>query len=203
MTFPVRELNRNHVMPLRQHFIELNGPDLSAFTGKELRLRSAASPQTVEEVHTYIESVRFGRDSLFGVCGDDLALIGVAHLTYWEQAAELGLSVLHHYRRRGIGMALFNRTPLRARNLQIIELFTRYLPENEGIMHFARQAAMRVVLDESGADAYLEVPPGNTMTLSQEITDQQVALFNWTLKARFEPIRRLTTAMLSPVDEPR
>ena len=71
------------------------------------------------------------------------------------------------------------------------------------ISQCARQAAMRVVLDESGADAYLEVPPGNTMTLSQEITDQQVALFNWTLKARFEPIRRLTTAMLSPVDEPR
>ena len=81
---------------------------------------------------------------------------------------------------------------MHARNLQIVELFMNCLTQNHAIMHIARKAGMRIVIDQSGADAYLELPPGNPLTIGQELAEQQFARFDWTLKANVDYLRKLT-----------
>lgn len=183
MTTPVCELTRDNIPLLKLHFSELPAEDL--------RLRFGV-PSTAETVDAYVENIPFERDTVFGIYGDDLRLLGVAHLACMDRTAELGLSVLPQERGRGHGTALFNRALMHARNLQIVELFMHCLSENAAILHIARKAGMQIVLEQSEADAYLEVPPGNALSLGQEMMEQHVALLDWALKAHVEHIRALT-----------
>lgn len=183
MTLPVHNLNDSHVGLLKRHFDELADDDVRLRFGSLLNHDAR---------HAYVDSIRFARDAVFGVYTDDLALLGVGHLACFNGAAELGISVLAPYRGHGIGTALFNRAAIRARNLQIVELFMNCLAQNGAIMHIARKAGMRIVIEDAGADAYLELPPGNPLTIGQELAEQQFAQFDWTLKANVDYLRRVT-----------
>lgn len=65
------------------------------------------------------------------------------------------------------------------------------LAQSGTIMHLARKADMRVVAEHADADAYLELPPGNPLTIGQEVAAQQFAQFDWTLKANVNYLRRV------------
>jgi len=183
MTVPVHSLNPSHRDLLKRHFDELGDEDVHLRFGSTINLDAR---------HAYVDNLRFERDTLFGVYADDLSLLGVAHLACLDGAAELGISVLAPYRGHGIGTALFQRAAMRARNLQVVELFMNCLTQNGAIMHIARKAGMRIVIDHSGADAYLQLPPGNPLTFGQEVAAQELALFDWTLKSNVESMRRMT-----------
>lgn len=182
MTIPVHRLNESHVDLLKRHFDELADEDVRLRFGSLLN-RDAR--------HAYVDSIRFERDAVFGVYTDELTLLGVIHLACFEGAAELGISVLSAHRGQGIGTALFNRAAMHARNLQIVELFMNCLTQNGAIMHMARKAGMRIVVEHSGVDAYMELPPGNPMTFGQELLEQQFAQFDWTLKANADYLRQV------------
>jgi GNAT superfamily N-acetyltransferase len=173
MTIPVQELNRNHIALLKRHFNALGADDI--------RLRFG-TPMASEQLDKYVDGIPIGKDIVFGVYSDDLALIGVAHLACWPGAGELGLSVLPQYRGLGIGSALFARAVMRARNMQIVELFMHCLAHNKGIMHIARKAGMHIVQEHAEADAYLELQPGNPLTLGREIVERQFAFYDWARK---------------------
>ena len=183
MTVPVHSLNPSHRELLKRHFDELADEDVHLRFGSTIN-RDAR--------HAYVDNLNFDRDTLFGVYADDLSLLGVAHLACLDGAAELGVSVLAPYRGHGIGTALFQRATIRARNLQISQLFMNFLAQNGAIMHIARKAGMRIVIDHSGADAYLQLPPGNPMTFGQEVAEQDLARFDWSLKNNVDSMRRMT-----------
>ena len=151
-------------------------------------LATALSP---EARCAYVDGISFERDALFGVYADDLTLLGVAHLACLEGAAELGISVPAPYQNHGIGTALFERATIHARNLQIAELFMNCLSHNAAMLSIARKAGMRIVIDNAGADAYLELPPGTPFTVGQEFAEQRVALLDWTFKSNVKSLRRL------------
>ena len=170
----VQQLDANHAALIADHFKTLADDDL--------RLRFGM-PMRAEQIDRYVASINFERDVVFGVYADDLTLVAVAHLACWPGAGELGLSVLPGHRGSGIGTALFDRAVMRARNAHIVELFMHCLAQNDAIMHIARKAGMRVVHDHSEVDAFLELEPGNPLTLGQEAFAQQYALFEWARKA--------------------
>ena len=182
MTIPVHSLNHSHVALLKRHFEKLADDDVRLRFGNLLNHDARRA---------YVDNIRFERDAVFGVYSDDLSLLGVAHLACLDGAAELGISVLSPCRGHGIGTALFNRAAMRARNLQIVDLFMNCLAQNGAIMHLARKAGMRVVVEHADADAYLELPPGNPLTIGQEVAAQQFAQFDWTLKANENYLRRV------------
>jgi len=182
MTIPVYRLNDSHLDLLKRHFDELADDDVRLRFGSLLN-RDAR--------HAYVDSISFERDAVFGVYSDELTLLGVIHLACFKGTAELGISVLSPYRGHGIGTALFNRAATHARNLQIVELFMNCLTQNGTIMHMARKAGMRIVVEHSGVDAYMELPPGNPMTFGQELLEQQFAQFDWTLKANADYLRQV------------
>ena len=50
---------------------------------------------------------------------------------------------------------------------------------------------MRIVVEQADADAYLKLPPGNRLTIGQEVAAQHFAQFDWTLKASVNYLRRV------------
>lgn len=182
MTIPVQELDRRHVIPMQRHFAALGADD------RRLRFGAALAPAALD---AYVDSIDFGADTVFGVLADDLSLTGVAHLPCRDEIAELGLSVLPHYRGQGIGSALFRRAVMHARNRGIGELFMHCLAENSVVMSIARRAGMKLVIDHAEADAHLELAPATPTTLGQEIAARQIALIDSTLKAQVAHARRL------------
>lgn len=194
MTIPVQELDRSHGEAMRRHFAALDAD------GRRRRFGMAPAPEAID---AYVDAIDFDADAVFGVLADDLSLIGLAHLPCRGQSAELGLSVLAQHRGGGIGSALFRRAVLHARNRQIGELFMHCLAENTVIVDLARRAGMKVVIDHTEADAYLELAPGTPTTLGLELADRQLALLDATLKTQVAHARRLAELYSRAIAEAR
>lgn len=180
-TWHVRELTRLDVAAYEQHLLALDAEDR--------RLRFGA-PIGDGVIRRYAAGIDFERDALFGIFDDGLELVGAAHLARGEDHAELGVSVLGGYRKRGFGGALLERAALHARNWRRRKLFMHCLKENETMMHLARKQGMDIVTDGGEADAWLKLPQPDAGSYFGEVFAQRVALFDFALKAlrpRFQP----------------
>src|SRR5205823_185272 len=100
MNIAVQRLNARERPALIAHFLALPAEDR--------RLRFGCSLSS-EAIVVYVDQIEFARDAVFVSRDDWLALIGVAHLAFGDDVAELGLSVLPGDRRHGVGSALFER----------------------------------------------------------------------------------------------
>lgn len=185
---PVVQLGEGQRDLLREHFAALPLEDVRRRFGVTL------DPQGRD---AYVDRINFQQDCVFAVFADDLSLAGVAHLAHGQGVAEVGLSILPAYRRQGIGKALFQRAMTRARNLQAVELFVHCLAENDVMLHIAREAGMRIVMEQSEADAYLELPPATVDTLGADFAAQQTGLIDYTLKAQAGLARCLTEGLVN------
>jgi RimJ/RimL family protein N-acetyltransferase len=185
----VQQLSVESRSALLRHFEQLAPHD------RHLRFGTALPN---ERIAVYVESIDFERDSVFGVYAEALELTGVAHLACAAPGmAELGLSVLAEHRQRGLGTALLQRAVTRARNLQIAELYMHCLAENSAVMHMARKAGMRVVVDSPEADAYLKLRPGDAVSAGRELVEQQLALVDYAYKSHIDRLRRIKQALLA------
>lgn len=184
MTF-TKSLTATDRGALAAHFLALSQDD------RRLRFGGAASDASVRD---YVARIDFGRDALFGFFADDLSLAGAAHVAVSDGIAELGVSVLAGYRRGGIGSALFERASAFARNHFIHTLFMHCLTENAAMMHIARKSGMKIVIDCGEADAHLELPPLDAGTITSELLQERLALFDYGLKAQVFASRRLQAA---------
>jgi RimJ/RimL family protein N-acetyltransferase len=164
---------------LHQHFAALDPQDL--------RMRFGRLPDR-NWLRLYIEGIDFARDAVLGV-REGPVLIGAAHVALFDGAAELGLSVIPSWRKRGVASALFDRGVLHARNRGIVELFIHCLSENQAMRRIARKAGMRILVEGVDADAWIELPPATPFTLGEELVARQLTLVDlalhapWALKA--------------------
>jgi GNAT superfamily N-acetyltransferase len=171
---------------LSSHLLALSADD------RRFRFGSAVSDATIRD---YVARMDFARDAAFGSFADDLSLWGVAHVAVFHGVAELGVSVLADYRRRGIGSALFERASAFARNHFIRTLFMHCLTENAAMMHIARKSGMKIVTDGGEADAHLELAPLDAGTIASEFLQERLALFDYSLKAQVLASQRLQAAL--------
>src|SRR5262245_23734498 len=118
MTIVVHRLNESARAALRVHFLALSSED------RRLRFASTLS---AESVIAYVDGIDFDRDAVFGVRDDSLRLVGVAHVAFGDDVAELGLSVLPAHRGHGVGSALFDRAVAHARNRFVGRLYMNCL----------------------------------------------------------------------------
>ncbi len=172
---------------LTAHLLSLSADD------RRLRFGTVASDATIRD---YVARIDFDRDAVFGYFADDLSLGGAAHVAVTDGVAELGVSVLEGYRRRGIGSALFERAAGFARNHFVPTLFMHCLTQNAAMMPIARKSGMKIVTGGGEADAHLELPPLDAATLTTEFLQDQVALFDYNLKAQVLAARRLHNALV-------
>jgi GNAT superfamily N-acetyltransferase len=189
VTVPVQRLSASSRDPYLAHLLALPGDDV--------RLRFGV-PQGAATISAYVARIDFDADVIFAVHGDALALAGAAHLAFSGDLAELGVSVLPHTRRQGIGAALVARAAEHARNRRTQRLFMHCLAENDVMIRIAQRAGMTVVVDAGDADGHLVLPPSTPMSVTSEILADRVALYDYALKTNVETWRRMGIAMNGP-----
>ena len=160
---------------LRQHFLSLDSEDV------RLRFGVTISPASIIN---YVDRIDFDADAVFGVHDDDLALVGVAHVGFSGDLAELGVSVLSAHRGQGVGSALLARAAEHVRNRFVTRLFMHCLAENATMLHIARKLGMQICVDTGEADAFLKLAPADPASLTGEFVEQRLALFDYALKAQ-------------------
>jgi hypothetical protein len=185
----VLQLAETHRAALLTHFLALGGEDRRLRFGQHI---------ADDLVRRYVDGVDFERHGVFGVLGEDLALLGVAHLVAQGSSAEFGLSVLPEARGRGIGKLLFERMVEYARNRNVRSLFMHCLAENDAMMHIARRYGMQVILAGGEVEAYMALPPADPLSVANEMLEQRVALFDFALKSQIMSARRLSDAVIGP-----
>lgn len=168
---------------LREHFLSLDANDI------RLRFGAQLGPDAIA---AYVDGIDFDTDAVFGVYDDELGLAAAAHVAFGPDGAELGVSVVPGFRSRGIGSALFARAIEHARNRFVTRMYMHCLSENAAMMHIARKSGMKICVDTGEADAFLKLAPADQASLSGELMDQQLALFDYALKAQAAALRRLT-----------
>ena len=184
----VQRLTERARLALVAHFLALPADDR--------RLRFGASISG-ERVADYVAEIDFGRDAVFGVFDDALALIGVAHVAFGDDVAELGISVLPEHRGRGAGRALFARAAEHARNRFVPRLFMHCLAENAAIMHIARTEGMDIVAAWGDADAHLALSPASPASVTGEYLTDRLALYDYALKAHVAALKGINAALES------
>ena len=182
----VQRLNPNHREDITRHLLQLPGNDRRLRFGHQIR---------DEAVCEYVDGIDFTRDRVFGIQGDDLGLIGVAHLALdpVEKLAELGLSVDPTLRVKGYGFALLQRSVLHAANQGCRVLFMVCLAENGIMMHLARKAGLTVVTEFGEADARLALSRATHGGAFREVMADQMALVDVVLKQQNFAATRLTS----------
>jgi GNAT superfamily N-acetyltransferase len=186
MNVAVQHLNAGARRALHAHFLALPPED------RRLRFGSSLS---AEAMAAYVDGIDFDRDELFGVHDDRLVLVGVAHLGFGDDVAELGLSVVPTHRARGTGSALFERAAERARNRRVARLFMYCLRENGAIMRIAKRFGMDIVTDAGDAGAHLELASPSAASITGEFVTDRFALYDYALKAHVAAWRGINAAL--------
>ena len=182
----VQRLTEGTRTALAAHFLALSAEDR--------RLRFGASI-SAESIAAYVGGIDFARDAVFGVFDDELALVGVAHVAFRADAAELGISVLPDHRGRGAGRAIFGRAAEHARNRFVSRLFMHCLAENAAIMHIARTSGMVIVVEAGDADAHLALSPASPASVTGEYLTDRLALCDYALKAHVATLKGINSAL--------
>jgi GNAT superfamily N-acetyltransferase len=170
---------------------------LLALPSADIRLRFG-SPLAAPAIAAYVARIDFESDAVFAVYDDSLAIIGAAHVGFFDDAAELGVSVLPSHRGRGIGTALVVRASEHARNRRTMRLYIHCLAENAAMMAIARRAGMSIVVSAGEADAHLALPSATPASVTREYFADQLALVDFALKAHVDALRRATSAAGKP-----
>lgn len=163
---------------LRAHFLALGSED------RRLRFGIMARDAAIER---YADNLDFGRDAVFGVQGDGRRLDGITHLALEKNHAEIGVSVLHTARGRGIGTALVSRAALHARNQNIDVLYMQCLSENRAIMRIAASLGMRIVTEAGQSEGRLSLPSANARSMLREMVEDRIALCDAALRTTLTP----------------
>ena len=149
----IQRLNDGVRAILTAHFLALPVKD------RCLRFGTPLAPGVIA---AYVDHIDFGRDAVFGVHDDQRALVGVAHVAFEDNLAEVGLSVLPMHRRRGLGGALFERAMAHARSRRVPRLVMRFLWGNAPILRIARKFRMSLIGHAGEVDACLDLPPATS-----------------------------------------
>jgi RimJ/RimL family protein N-acetyltransferase len=177
-TVAVQRLNDRHREDIARHLLQLPAED------RRLRFGHAISDHAIG---AYVQGIDFARDRVFGIHGEALQLVGVAHLALDQAdgAAELGLSVDPGCRGKGHGYALLKRALLHAANIGCRVLFMHCLAENAIMMHLARKAGLLLVLEGGEADGRLRLDRRKHGSALLEAVADQVALIDNLLKQHY------------------
>jgi len=186
MTPLVQRLTASGRDPFLAHLLALPAEDV------RLRFGTLLAP---ESIAAYAERIDFGADAVFAVHDDALAVVGAAHVGFYDGGAELGVSVLPGHRGLGLGSALLTRASEHARNRNAARLYMHCLAENDVMMRIARRAGMSIVVDAGEADAHLALPPASPASVTREYFTDQMALFDYALKSHVDALKKAADAV--------
>jgi GNAT superfamily N-acetyltransferase len=95
-------------------------------------------------VARYVAGLDLARERLFAVRAPGGAIVAVAHVPQSDGVAELGISVLPHARRGGLGLLLAQRALREARRAGAREFAFHFAGANDGMRKLAARLRMSV-----------------------------------------------------------
>ena len=179
---PICHLRPYNLPDIQKHLLSLNAQD------RYLRFGYAAND---EHIKSYVRSLNFERDEIYGIFNRDLQILAMAHLAIniqengpatQQMAAEFGVSVLASARGRGYGYHLFQRALMHARNANAATILIHALSENTPMLKIARKAGATLERDGAETQALLKVPKGSLKTRIAELFTDQYAQTNYSIK---------------------
>jgi GNAT superfamily N-acetyltransferase len=157
-----RAIERMHAdarAPLLAHFLALSAADRRLRFGR---------PIAESVIASYVDGIDFARDTVLGVRDAQSQVIGVAHMAFEGDSAEVGLSVLPGYRKRGIASALFGSAVARAR-CYVRGIHMLFPAINAPILRIARRFGMAVRFSSGDAEARLDVRSNPALPLTNRL----------------------------------
>ena len=146
--FVVQRLNEGSRASLLAHFLTLSVAD------RRLRFGRTIAPSVVAG---YVDGMDFVRDAILGVHDDQALLVGLAHVAFDADPAEVALSVVPAHRGRGVGGALFARAVVQAARRGAARLCMQFLAGNIPILRIAQRFGMNIRMRGGDAEAHLDV----------------------------------------------
>lgn len=176
----IRRLGARHRGRIARHLQALDERD------RYLRFGYMA---TDAQIQSYVDSLEFERDAIFGIYNRRLELVAMAHVAFsvdrnFDACAEFGVSVLPTVRGHGYGTKLFARAMRHARNEGVQLMFIHAMSENAAMINIARHAGATVEHDGSEASAYLRLPPATFDSRVGEMLEEQFAQTDYRLKVQ-------------------
>jgi len=176
---PIRTLAARHRPRILAHLLGLGERD------RYLRFGHMASDLQIKQ---YVDRIDFDRDEVFGVFNRRLALVAMAHLSYFANgpqgrpAGEFGVTVAAHLRGRGFGERLFDHAALHARNRHIDTLLVNALSENTAMLRIARNAGARIERDGPESQAWVRLAPESLASHVEALVEERAADVDYGLK---------------------
>ena len=179
---PICHLRPYNLPDIQKHLLSLNAQD------RYLRFGYAANDGHIK---SYVRSLNFERDEIYGIFNRDLQILAMAHLAIniqanvsatQQMAAEFGVSVHASARGRGYGYHLFQRALMHARNANAATILIHALSENAPMLKIARKAGATLERDGAETQALLKVPKGSLRTRIAELFTDQYAQTNYSIK---------------------
>jgi GNAT superfamily N-acetyltransferase len=186
MPHHVHILSERHRPDLLGHLLQLEAED------RHLRFGTAIADAGIR---SYVDSIDFTHADVFAVFDEKVRITGAVHLAYADDEGELGLSVLKDTRGRGIGNSLFERATVHLSNRFVRRVFMHCLRDNLVILHLARKNGMRIALDGSEADAWLDLPNASPGTVTAEWLASRLALLDYRQKIGAHTTRKVLEAL--------
>lgn len=148
---------------------------LKRLSAEDRRLRFARSGVADEVIDDYVATIGAG-DLILAAFAED-ELVGAAHVALTGSLAEVGVSVDERHRTDGIGSKLLRQAVAFARNRRAEKLYTLCLSDNRSMVALARRAGMQVHFEGGEAEAFLDLPPPDPVTVTEEISSGLFAVF--------------------------
>lgn len=178
---PIRSLGPRHHERIVAHLVCLDE------RSRYLRFGYAANDA---QIRSYVDTLDFEHDEVFGIFNRRLELIALAHLAHRDAdaargraaASEFGVSVLPKARRRGFGRRLFEHAMLHARNRHVETMFIHALSENTAMLKLARAAGATIEREGSESEAWLTLPRDSIASHLDELLGDRVAELDYRMK---------------------
>jgi GNAT superfamily N-acetyltransferase len=150
-----------------------------------LRFSRAVDDDWIDD---FVERVGDDRESvIIGHYDADLGLDGALCVALLDRAgqrvADTGLSVLPEARHRGIGFHLLEHGLLWARNHGARRFVSMFVARNEIMYKMAQRHGMELGPSEEGMEGHIDVAPQTLASVSRELIDEQIAEWDYRLKA--------------------
>ncbi|BAE52514.1 GNAT family N-acetyltransferase [Paramagnetospirillum magneticum] len=149
---------------------------LKRLSPDDRRLRFARSGVADQVIDDYVAAI--GIDDLILAAFADDQLVGAAHVALNGSLAEVGVSVDQDHRTDGIGSKLLRQAASFARNRRAEKLYTLCLSDNRSMVALARRSGMQVHFEGGEAEAFLDLPPPDPLTVTEEINTGLFAVFH-------------------------
>jgi GNAT superfamily N-acetyltransferase len=164
------------IRKLYAHERSLYADHLKRLPDNDRRLRFASSCATEAWVESYVAGIR--EDDLILAVVEHDKVVGAVHVAINGAVAEIGISVDADHRTGGMGSELLAQAVAFARNRRAEKLYTLCLSENRSMVALARRSGMELHCDSGEAEAFLDLPPPDSLTVSREVQTGLFAMFH-------------------------